>query len=84
MTRKNADPLAQLEIRPRTIGPRQLTGKHKETWARFVTKYKNGDYTGLSLRQLYLDLSNILKLKCSIYMFKRALFEQAGVDKHIK
>ena len=84
MTRKDADPLAQLENRPRTIGPKQLTGKQKETWERFVKKYKNGDYTGLSLRQLYADLSNILNLQCSIYMFKRALFDEAGVDKHIK
>ena len=41
MTRKDADPLAQLENRPRTIGPKQLTGKQKETWERFVKKYKN-------------------------------------------
>lgn len=84
MTRKESDPLAQLDKIPRTIGPRHLTGKNKETWERFVNKYKDGDYAGLSLRQLHRDLSAILGFKCSIYMFKRALFDQAGLDKHIK
>jgi len=84
MTRKEEDPLAKLDNIPRTIGPRHLTGKNKETWVRFVNKYKNGDYAGLSLRQLHRDLSNILGLQCSIYTFKRSLFDQAGIDKHIK
>jgi len=84
MPRKEADPLAALEKIPRVVGPRQLKGKAKVNWDRFVTKYKNGAYVGLNFRQLHRWAIANLNLECSLYTFKRALLEQAGLDGAIR
>ena len=84
MPRKETDPLAELEKIPRVVGPRQLKGKDKDNWDRFVTKYKNGAYVGLNLRQLHRWAVTNLHLECSLYTFKRALFDQAGLDGPIR
>jgi len=84
MPRKNTDPLEELNKIPRVVGPRQLKGKNKENWDRFVNKYKNGAYIGLNLRQLHRWAVTNLEIECSLYTFKRALFEQAGIEAPIR
>lgn len=72
-----ADPFADLKGRERRITPRVLHGRKKEVWDRFVKNYRNNQYDGLSMNELFEWSKKHCGLTCSLSCFRQALVNQA-------
>jgi len=79
---KSKKPLAELAARARRITPRMLRGAKRELWEEMVTGYCDGQYVGLSMKELYEWARKHCGLTCSLSCFRQELSERAKTQDH--